>query len=145
MTTGRMITETTVKAKVVIPLKSRIAVLWMLIVGGIFVAICLGLAAYLGVTVLVTHEQDEFGLAFTFIFGLGAVAIFIFYLLPGLLVLRGGRRGWIIASVILSLTTLGSLVWGLPLLLFFLIPLILILSDHISYKRGGDSNENHMS
>jgi hypothetical protein len=150
MSTGKMITERTVKAKVVIPTKSRIAAWWMLIVGGIAGAI--GLALFLGLLTGAIKAQDEIGLVI-FIFSLVGIAIFIFYFIPGLLVLRGGRRGWIIASAILSLATVWSFSplifehsFGLYLvpLITSLVPLILILSDHVSHKRGGDTNENHM-
>ena len=144
-----MITEMTVKAKVVIPTKSRIAAWWMLIVGGILGVISL---AILLVAWFTSDEwiRDCYGYLFYFS-GLVVIAIFIVYFIPGLLVLKGGRWGWIISSVILSLPTIGSLVWPLvqgnfpsPLLLIaFCAPLILILSDHISYKHGGDINENH--
>jgi hypothetical protein len=146
-----------------IPLKSRIAAWWMLIVGGIFGVI--GLALLLGTFTGGIKAQDELGLV-VFIFGLGGIAIFIVYFLPGLLVLKGGRWGWITASVILSVAI--AVVFGLKMydifyyynyynyynyhaglsseylserfssllsLIPFLIPLTLILLDHISYKR----------
>jgi hypothetical protein len=143
-----------------IPLKSRIAAWWMLIVGGIFGAI--GLALLLGTFTGGIKAQDELGLVI-FIFGLVGSAIFVVYFLPGLLVLKGGRRGWIFASVILSIAI--AVVFGLKMydifynyhyynyharlssgylsesfssllyLIPFLIPLTLILLDHISYKR----------
>ncbi len=130
MSKGKMITEMTVKAKVVIPTKSRIAAWWMLAVGSTVGAICLAL---LLVGWLTGGIQDEFGFVF-YIFGLGGIAIFIFYIVPGLLVLKGGIRGWMIASAILSLATFGLLIRGgsLP----FLIPLTLIILDHISSKRA---------
>lgn len=142
-----------------IPLKSRIAAWWMLIVGGIAGAI--GLALFLGSLTGGIKAQDELGLV-VFIFGAGGIAIFIVYFLPGLLVLKGGRRGWIWGSVILSIAT--AVAFGLKMydishsyryyhyhaglssgylsesfssllyLIPFLIPLILILLDHISYK-----------
>jgi len=140
-----------------VPIKSSLAAWWMLIVGGIAGAI--GLALLLGSFTGRIKSQDEFAF-FMFIFGLGGIAIFIVYFLPGLLVLKGRRRGWIIASVILSIAI--AVVFGLLMydisynyhyhaglsfeyfserfssllsLIPFLIPLILILLDHVSYKR----------
>jgi len=145
-----------------IPLKSRLAAWWMLILGGTAVAVCL---AMLFVGLWTGGIHDEFGFVF-YIFGLGGIAIFIVYFLPGLLVLKGGRWGWIWGSVILSIAI--AVVFGLKMygifynyhyyhyynyhaglyseylsesfssllyLIPFLIPLTLILLDHISYKR----------
>ena len=138
MSTGKMITEKMVRAKVVIPTKSRIAAWWMLIVGGIFGAI--GLALLLGVFTGVMGTQNDLGGALVLLFALGGIAIFVVYFIPGLLVLKGGSRGWIWGSVILSIATSGLLLSGGPLsILPVLIPLVLILSDHVSYKGGGDT------
>ena len=151
MSTGKMITEKMVKAKVVIPTKSRIAAWWMLIVGGAAGAI--GLVLFLGALTGAIGTQDELGSFFVFIFGLLGIAIFVVYFIPGLLVLKGGRWGWIIASVVLSIAVLKALPlifvnsfssYSLVPLISLLVPLVLILSDHVSHKRGGDTNENHM-
>ncbi len=161
MSTGKMITGGTVKAKVVIPTKSRIAARWMLITGGIAGAI--GLALLVGLFTGVMGDEEELGSIIAFIFGLLVIAIFVVYFIPGLLVLKGGRWGWIVASVILSVAlavAFGNLMRGIfysyhyynyhaglsfeyfserfSSLLFLsplLIPLMLILLDHISYKR----------
>jgi hypothetical protein len=141
-----------------IPTKSRLAAWWMLIMGGTAVAVCL-VMLFVGLWTGGIH--DEFGFVF-YIFGLAGIAIFIFYLLPGLLILKGGRWGWITASVILSIAIaigFGIFMYGIthsyhyysqfalsPEYLFenasnllylfpLLIPLTLILLDHMSYKR----------
>ena len=136
MSTGKMLTE-----KNMIPTKSRLAAWWMLILGGIAGAI--GLALLLGAFSGVA-PQDELGGFFIFIFGMLGIAIFVVYFIPGLLILKGGRWGWIIASAILSLAAAwsfsplifqhSSAPYSLIPLLSLLIPLILILLDHISYK-----------
>jgi putative effector of murein hydrolase LrgA (UPF0299 family) len=145
--------ETTVKAKVVIPTKSRIAAWWMLIAGGVAAAICLAILIMGWLTGDMSF--DDSGRSSIFVFGPIGITIFIFYFVPGLLVLKGGRWGWIIASAILSLAAAWSfsllisehyfnLYSPIPLI-SLLILLILILSDHVSCKRGGDKNEDCMS
>jgi len=153
MSTGKMITEKIITGKVGTPTKSRIAAWWMLIVGGAVAAICLVLL--LGGFVGGTGREAEMGQILSAIFTLAGIAIFIFYFLPGLLVLKAGRWGWIIASAILSIAVAGgfsSLVfeyyftpYSLIVVITVLIPLILILSDHVPHKRGGDTNEDYMS
>jgi hypothetical protein len=144
-----MNTEITVKAKLVIPLKSRIAAWWMMIVGAIAGAvILLGLIIFLPFLVWGMIDQnmviDDGGtrpISVLFVFVPLGIAIFICCFLPGLLVLKGGRLGWIIASAILTIAIFGSLIrggfWGNPVsILPLLIPLTLILLDHISSRRA---------
>jgi hypothetical protein len=149
MSTGKMITEKTVKVKVVIPTKSRIAAWWMLITGGVAVATCLALFISAWLTPD-TNDPDMAMLAIGF-WGAGGIAAFFFYFLPGLIILMRGWGDWMIASGILSIAVAFSFFlliytfYSLIPVIAFLVPLILILSDHISYKRGGTQNENHMS
>jgi hypothetical protein len=142
--------ETTVKAKVVIPTKSRIAAWWMLITGGVAVATCLALFISAWLTPD-TNDPDMAMLAIGFL-GAGGIAAFFFYFLPGLIILMRGWGDWMIASGILSIAVALSFmllvsigIYSLIPLIVFLVPLVLILSDHVSYKRGGTQNENHMS
>jgi hypothetical protein len=115
-----------------IPLKSKIAAWWMLIVGGITVIVFPVLSV-----LVASGSTPDAGIFVLFLLFICASA-FVLYLLPGLLVLEAGRWGWITASVILSLVTFGLSIFGYslnPLYIFpFLIPLTLILLDHLSYK-----------
>lgn len=142
-----MNTRITVSGKVGIPLKSRIAAWWMLIVGGAVAAICLALVIWGMIDR--GASLDDSGINPIFVFGPIGITIFISYFVPGLLVLKGGRWGWIIASGILSLAAAWSfsllisehyfnLFSPIPLI-SLLIPLILILMDHISCKNGGNT------
>ena len=121
-----------------IPLKSKLAAWWMLIVGGTIGAI--GLALFLRMFTVDPEASDMFDFVL-FLFSLIGIGIFIVYFLSGLLVLKGGRWGWMIASAILFVAVATVLVLFFighslsPLFLIPpLIPLTLILLDHISYK-----------
>jgi hypothetical protein len=149
MTRGKMIPEEMLAEKKEIPTKSRIAGWWMLIVGSIAVAVIfLGVIIFLPFLVWGMIDQnmviDDGGtrpVSVLFVFVPLGIAIFICCFLPSLLVLKGGRLGWIIASAILTIAIFGSLIrggfWGNPLSMFpLLIPLTLILLDHISSRRA---------
>jgi hypothetical protein len=146
----------TVTGKVGIPLKSKIAAWWMLIVGGISGAI--GLTMILAMLAGESNTYDELDFILFVIFGLMGIGLFIVYFIPGLLVLKGGSWGWVVSLVILFLpmaTIFGLLIkdifyhysesgfypgylgehsLGFLALLPFLVPLTLILLDHTSYK-----------
>ena len=133
-----------------VPTKSKVAAWWMLITGGVAAATCLALfiGAWLNyVDIDITEPESGYGVLFV---GFVSIVMFIFYFLPGLIILTRGWGNWMIASGILSIAVAFSFLlliytfYSLIPVIAFSVPLILILSDHIPHKRGGDSNGYHM-
>lgn len=130
---------------------AKMAAWWMLIAGAIAELSVLGIFVGTGAGLVKIHPDVAGPLVFMLL--LAAAGVFVLYFLPGLLVLKGGKWGWIIASVILFIVVAAifavimyDIFHWLPSehifehslyhlsLIPFLIPLILILLDHISYK-----------
>ncbi|XOB40338.1 MAG: hypothetical protein ACKKMR_03450 [Candidatus Nealsonbacteria bacterium] len=115
--------------KIILPIKTKIAAWWMIVVGGMIGIGLPVLASLVGLELL----QDIIIKSL----GKGFILIMLFVIFQGILIFVSGyfllkrkRRAWYLAIIILLITSVGS---ALSVKFIFVIPLILLFFDHKNF------------